>query len=65
ERQNYEVSHMFFSPLEIVSLISMDMTLVSGDIISCGTGPGALPMKPGAVIDIIIDPIGRLSNKFE
>ena len=64
ERQNYAVSDMFFSPLEIVSLISQDMTLRPGDIIACGTGPGALPMKPGMTIDIIIDPIGRLSNPF-
>lgn len=65
ERQNYTASDMFYSPLEIVSLISQDMTLMPGDIIACGTGPGALPMKPGSTIDIIIDPIGRLSNSFE
>lgn len=65
ERQNYTASDMFYSPLEIVSLISQNMTLMPGDIIACGTGPGALPMKPGATIDIIIDPIGRLSNPFE
>ncbi|MDH5188947.1 MAG: fumarylacetoacetate hydrolase family protein [Rhodospirillaceae bacterium] len=65
ERQNYTTDDMFYSPLEIVSLISQDMTLLPGDIIACGTGPGALPMKSGATIDIIIDPIGRLSNPFE
>lgn len=65
ERQNYSVTDMFYSPLEIVSLISQDMTLMPGDIIACGTGPGALPMKPGMTIDIVIDPIGRLSNRFE
>lgn len=65
ERQNYLISDMFYSPLQIVSLISQDMTLMPGDIIACGTGPGALPMKPGATIDIIIDPIGRLSNQFQ
>jgi 2-keto-4-pentenoate hydratase/2-oxohepta-3-ene-1,7-dioic acid hydratase in catechol pathway len=41
------------------------MTLIPGDIIACGTGPGALPMKSGMTIDVIIDPIGRLSNPFE
>ena len=55
---------MFFSPLQLVSLISQDMTLLAGDIIACGTGPGALPMKPGAQIDVIIDGIGTLSNTY-
>ncbi|MGE0653673.1 MAG: fumarylacetoacetate hydrolase family protein [Alphaproteobacteria bacterium] len=64
ERQNYPVSDLFFSPLELVSLISRDMTLEPGDIISCGTGPGAVPMKPGDRIDIIIDGIGRLGNDY-
>ena len=65
ERQNFSTDDMFYTPLEIVSLVSQDMTLMPGDIIACGTGPGALPMKPGSTIDIIIDPIGRLSNPFE
>ena len=33
ERQNYPVSDMIFAPLEIVSLISRDMTLHPGDVI--------------------------------
>jgi len=41
------------------------MPLMPGDIFACGTGPGALPMKPGMTIDIIIDPISQLSNPFE
>jgi len=65
ERQNYPVSDLFYSPRELVSHISKNMTLMPGDIIACGTGPGALPMKSGMTIDIIIDPIGRLSNPFE
>ena len=65
ERQNYPVSELFYSPRELVSHISQNMTLMPGDIIACGTGPGALPMKSGMTIDVIIDPIGRLSNPFE
>jgi 2-keto-4-pentenoate hydratase/2-oxohepta-3-ene-1,7-dioic acid hydratase in catechol pathway len=64
ERQNYSVSDLFFSPLHLVSLISRDMTLEPGDVISCGTGPGAVPMKPGDRIEIIIDHIGRLANDY-
>lgn len=65
ERQNYPVSDLFIGPAELVSRISRCMTLYPGDIISCGTGPGALPMKPGATIEVIIDGIGTLSNTYE
>ena len=65
ERQNYPVNELFYSPRELVSHISKNMTLLPGDIIACGTGPGALPMKSGMTIDVIIDPIGRLSNPFQ
>ena len=65
ERQNYGVSDLMMGPAELVHRISLDMTLYPGDIISCGTGPGALPMKPGAQIDVIIDNIGTLSNTYE
>ena len=41
------------------------MTLEPGDVIACGTGPGALPMKPGSAIEISIDGIGTLSNTYE
>jgi 2-keto-4-pentenoate hydratase/2-oxohepta-3-ene-1,7-dioic acid hydratase in catechol pathway len=62
ERQNYPVTDMFFTPHRLVSLISQDMTLLPGDIISCGTSLGPAPMKPGARIEIVIDGVGTLSN---
>lgn len=65
ERQNYPVSDLFLQPAELVSTLSHDLTLFAGDIIACGTGPGALPMKPGATIDVIIDGIGTLSNSYD
>ena len=65
ERQNYPVADLFMQPAEIVAMLSRSMTLEPGDLIACGTGPGALPMKPGATIDIIIDGIGTLSNTYE
>lgn len=65
ERQNYAVSDLFMPPAEIVAKLSQSMTLAPGDLIACGTGPGALPMKPGATIDVIIDGIGTLSNTYE
>lgn len=65
ERQNYPVSDLFLQPAELVSALSHDLTLCAGDVIACGTGPGALPMKPGATIDVIIDGIGTLSNSYD
>ena len=65
ERQNYAVNDLFMQPTEIVARLSESMTLEPGDVIACGTGPGALPMKPGATIDVIIDAIGTLSNTYE
>lgn len=65
ERQNYAVSDLFLQPAELVSRLSRFLTLEPGDIVSCGTGPGALPMKPGATIDIAIDGIGTLSNTYD
>jgi 2-keto-4-pentenoate hydratase/2-oxohepta-3-ene-1,7-dioic acid hydratase in catechol pathway len=55
---------MFFTPYRLVSLISQDLTLLPGDVISCGTSLGALPMKTGARIDIVIDGIGTLTNRM-
>ncbi len=65
ERQNYPVSDMIFPPLKIVSMISQDMTLHAGDIICCGTSVGVGSMKPGSTIEVTIDGIGTLSNRYE
>jgi 2-keto-4-pentenoate hydratase/2-oxohepta-3-ene-1,7-dioic acid hydratase in catechol pathway len=64
ERQNYPCSDMIFSPERIVSEISQDMTLEPGDVIACGTSLGVLPMKPGAVVEVHIDGIGTLRNRY-
>ncbi|HSH75661.1 MAG TPA: fumarylacetoacetate hydrolase family protein [Longimicrobiales bacterium] len=63
-RQEYPVSDMFFSPLELVERISRGMTLLPGDLITCGTSLGARPMKPGSTVEVDIDGIGVLSNTF-
>ena len=65
ERQNYPVADMIFSPLQLVSLISQDMTLEPGDVIACGTSLGVGSMKPGSSVSIVIDGIGTLSNRYE
>ena len=65
ERQNYPVSDMIYSPYEIVSRISHDMTLEPGDIIACGTSVGAGAMKSGWRVRIDIAGVGSLINTFE
>ena len=64
ERQNYPCSDMIFSPAQIVSALSKEMTLHPGDLIACGTSLGVLPMKPGTVVEVAIDGIGVLRNTF-
>jgi len=65
ERQNYPVSDMFFEPYRLVSLISQDLTLLPGDIVSCGTSLGSGSMKPDAKIEITVEGVGSLSNIME
>ena len=64
-RQEFPISDMRFSVAQLVSRISHDMTLVPGDLISCGTSLGVGSMKPGSDIKIQIAGIGILSNRFE
>ncbi len=64
ERQNYALADMFFGPAELVSRLSHDMTLEPGDVILCGTSLGALPMKPGTAVEVVVDGIGTLANVY-
>jgi 2-keto-4-pentenoate hydratase/2-oxohepta-3-ene-1,7-dioic acid hydratase in catechol pathway len=41
------------------------MTLEAGDLIACGTSLGVLPMRPGTVVEVVIDGIGTLRNRYE
>ena len=58
ERQNYPASDMIKPPAQIVSELSQDMTLQLGDVIACGTSVGALPVKAGQEVEVLIDGIG-------
>ena len=55
---------MILPPAVIVALLSREMTLEPGDLIACGTSVGALPMRPGMVVEVAIDGIGTLRNPF-
>jgi 2-keto-4-pentenoate hydratase/2-oxohepta-3-ene-1,7-dioic acid hydratase in catechol pathway len=64
ERQTYPISDMILPPPRIVSLLSREMTLEPGDLITCGTSVGVLPMKPGMTVEVVIDGIGILRNRY-
>jgi len=64
ERQNYPVADMVFSPQELVSRVSFDMTLLAGDVIACGTSVGVGSLKPGNVVEVHIEGVGTLRNEF-
>lgn len=61
-RQDYPLSDMIFPPQRIVELIGQEVALQPGDVIACGTSLGALPMRPGMVVEVTIDGIGTLRN---
>lgn len=64
-RQDYPVSDMLCPVERLVSAISRDLTLLPGDIILCGTSVGVGSMKPGSTVEVEIEGIGRLANRFE
>jgi 5-oxopent-3-ene-1,2,5-tricarboxylate decarboxylase/2-hydroxyhepta-2,4-diene-1,7-dioate isomerase len=55
-------SRMLWSTVEIVSWISIFLTLEPGDLISCGSPPEYGPIEPGDVVEIEIEGIGKLQN---
>lgn len=65
ERQRYPLADMIFQPHEIVAKISQGITLEPGDLIACGTSNGAGPIPRGATVEVEIEGIGILSNRFE
>jgi len=65
ERQNYPIADMILPPARIVSLLSRELTLEPGDLIACGTSLGVLPLRPGNVVEVQIDGVGTLTNRFD
>jgi 2-keto-4-pentenoate hydratase/2-oxohepta-3-ene-1,7-dioic acid hydratase in catechol pathway len=64
ERQNYPLSDMIFSPEELVSRLSHDLTLLPGDVIACGTSLGAGSIKAGTSVEVSIAGVGTLINRL-
>jgi 2-keto-4-pentenoate hydratase/2-oxohepta-3-ene-1,7-dioic acid hydratase in catechol pathway len=61
-RQTGNTKYFKFSPAEIVSYLSQFIPLNPGDAITLGTPPPAPQVKPGDVMEVVIDGIGTLTN---
>jgi 2-keto-4-pentenoate hydratase/2-oxohepta-3-ene-1,7-dioic acid hydratase in catechol pathway len=62
-KQDAPVSSMVFDVPTLVSYVSTVMTLLPGDTITTGTPSGVGPMRPGDVVEVRIEGIGRLRNR--
>ncbi len=62
-KQSSNTMYLLFKVPELLEYISKLFTLEPGDIIATGTPSGIGPMKPGDVIEAIIEKIGTLKNK--
>ncbi|MBP1751005.1 MAG: Ureidoglycolate lyase [Deltaproteobacteria bacterium] len=62
-RQQSTTANMIFTVYELVSFVSVVMTLLPGDVIITGTPPGVGPIVPGDTVEIEIENIGTLKNK--
>lgn len=69
--QNSNTSNMIFPVDELIAFVSASLTLEPGDIISTGTPAGVgvhrnpqVLLKSGDVVEVTIDGIGSLQNRF-
>ena len=60
--QHDNTRNCVFSTQQILSYLSQCMTLYPGDIVSTGTPKGIAPMKPGDIVEVEVEGIGRLRN---
>jgi 2-keto-4-pentenoate hydratase/2-oxohepta-3-ene-1,7-dioic acid hydratase in catechol pathway len=61
-KQASSTRNLIFPVPELVSFISRIMTLFPGDLIATGTPPGVGPLRPGDVVEVVIEGVGRLRN---
>jgi 2-keto-4-pentenoate hydratase/2-oxohepta-3-ene-1,7-dioic acid hydratase in catechol pathway len=60
--QHDNTKNWVFSIQHILHYVSQCMTLYPGDIVTTGTPKGIAPMKPGDVVEVEVEGIGRLRN---
>ncbi|MDI6870695.1 MAG: fumarylacetoacetate hydrolase family protein [Bacillota bacterium] len=61
-RQSSSTRNLIFPVPELVSFVSRVMTLHPGDLIATGTPPGVGQLRPGDVVEVVIEGVGRLRN---
>jgi len=61
-RQHANTNNMVFNVSQLIAFISWIMTLLPGDVIATGTPAGVGPMRPGDVVEVRVDGVGRLRN---
>ena len=65
ERQDYPVADAVFGPMELVRLLSHELTLQPGDVICLGTSLGAGAMlKPVNIAEVSVEGIGTLRTTY-
>ncbi|MDM8541620.1 fumarylacetoacetate hydrolase family protein [Desulfococcaceae bacterium HSG9] len=60
--QDSDTRHMIFSITEIITFVSLNFTLMPGDIITTGTPSGVGPIQDGDTVEVEIEKIGVLRN---
>jgi len=63
--QHDNTRNCVFTVQHILHHISQCMTLFPGDIVITGTPKGIAPMKPGDVVEVEVEGVGRLRNMVE
>jgi 2-keto-4-pentenoate hydratase/2-oxohepta-3-ene-1,7-dioic acid hydratase in catechol pathway len=63
--QHDNTKNWVFSIQQILHYASQCMTLYPGDIVSTGTPKGVAPMKPGDMVEVEIEGIGKLRNTVQ
>ncbi len=64
ERMRTNTSEMVHKIPAIIEAISNFMPLEAGDIIATGTAGAMVPVSPGDLMEITIEPIGTLANRI-
>ena len=61
-RQKASTSEMIFPVDQLISYVSLVMTLEPGDVVLTGTPAGVGELRPGDVVEVEIEGIGTLTN---
>lgn len=64
-KQSGQVADMIFSVPELIEYITKYITLDAGDIIATGTPVGVGPLADGDEVEVKIEGVGTLKNKFQ